>query len=154
MDKKKLVGLFFILVAIDQITKTIVTTQMDLFQRIEVIPGFFRLLYIRNTGAAFSILEGQMIFFYAISIVSFIIAYFLFKDAKSKLSYIATTMFVAGAFGNFVDRVIYQSVIDFFSFTFGTWNFAIFNFADIFITCGIGLLFIDHIIQAKKGMNK
>jgi len=151
MKKKNLVILFFVLVAIDQITKTIVTTQMNLFQQIQVIPGFFRIFYIRNTGAAFSILEGQMVFFYAVSVISFIIVYFLYKDAKTKLAYIATTGFLAGAVGNFIDRVIYQSVIDFFSFTFGNFNFAVFNFADIFITCSIALLFIDHILLYKKG---
>jgi signal peptidase II len=86
-----------------------------------------------------------MFFFYLITIISFIITYFLYKDAKTKFAFVATTIFLAGTIGNFIDRLLYKEVIDFFSFTFGSYNFAIFNVADIFITCGVVLLVIEHI---------
>ncbi|MDL2212314.1 signal peptidase II, partial [Erysipelotrichaceae bacterium OttesenSCG-928-M19] len=108
MKKKQIAIIVFILVTIDQLSKYLISTNMKLYQEIPIIDNFFSLLYIRNSGAAFSMLEGKTWFFYLITIIALVIVYYLYKASKNKLNIIACTILLAGILGNFIDRLIHQ----------------------------------------------
>lgn len=144
-----------ILVAIDQLTKYLTVQNIPLGEIVEVIPGIVSLTYIRNSGAAFSILEGQMWFFYIITIlvVAFLIYYMYTETKDNKILGYILALILAGALGNFIDRLLYQYVIDMIKLEF--IDFAIFNVADSYLTVGVILLIIytffeDKITEHKK----
>lgn len=150
MKKRYYFFIVIALLAIDQITKYLVSSNMVLYQEIPIIKNFFSLLYIRNDGAAFSMLGGQTWLFYIVTIIALIIVCFLYKSSDKKISLIATSILLAGILGNFIDRLLYKEVIDFFSFTFGSYNFAVFNVADSYIVIAIILFLIDTIFLEKR----
>jgi len=131
-----------IIVIVDQITKFLTVQNISLGESIEVIPGIFSLTYIQNTGAAWSILEGQMNFFYIITlIVVIMLIYFLHKEAKGEpLFALAISFMLGGALGNFIDRLHLQYVIDMFQLDF--ISFPIFNVADSALTVGVIIMLL------------
>ncbi len=141
-----------ILFIIDQITKLIVQKTMNLYDEINLIPNFFSLCYVKNTGAAFSILEDATLFLIIISVIFIILIDKMIKKEEqnlNKLSILSLGMIIGGIFGNLIDRILYRSVIDFISFQFGSYHFPVFNIADIGITVGVLLLVID-LLRGKK----
>ena len=142
-----ILGLF----GIDQITKFIVDSNMALGQSITIVDGFFNLTYVRNTGAGFSILEGQMTFFYVITLVALcFLLYLLFtSNNESKFYILSILMMIAGTLGNFYDRIVYQYVIDFLDFIIIGYDFPVFNFADICLTVGVGIYLLVYFIELK-----
>lgn len=145
-NRNKVYSVAIILLFFDQLSKLIIQRSMSLYQEIKIIPNFFSLCYVKNTGAAFSILEDATLFLIMLSIVFvLIIDKYIKKEVEtfSKLSIIAFGIIIGGIFGNLLDRVMYRSVIDFLSFQFGNYNFPIFNIADIGITVGVFILLID-----------
>lgn len=143
-----------IIVIIDQITKFLTVQNIPLGESIEVIPGIFSLTYIQNTGAAWSILEGQMAFFYVVTIIVVImLVYFLHKEAKGEPLFALSISFIlGGALGNFIDRLHLQYVIDMFQLDFIT--FPIFNIADSALTIGVIIMLVyvikDEFIEKDK----
>ncbi|HDT8096377.1 TPA: signal peptidase II, partial [Enterococcus faecalis] len=103
-----------LLVGLDQWSKYLTVQNISLGETKEFIPGFLSLTHLRNTGAAWSLLEGKMIFFYVITvIVSVVIIYLLIKNYKKSVWYSVGLSFVlAGAIGNFIDRVRLGYVVD------------------------------------------
>lgn len=148
--KTKYLIISVIAILFDQVTKFWITSNMELHQEIVIIDNFFSLFYIRNSGAAFSILEGQIIFFYITTIIGLAIVYFIFKTSTTKLSLLASSFLLGGIIGNFIDRVLYQEVIDFLRFTIFNKEFAIFNFADSFITIAVILFVLDMFVNKKE----
>jgi len=142
-----------VLVGIDQLIKYFTVQNIELGEVIELIPNVLSLTYIRNTGAAWSILEGQMIFFYIVTIVIVaILIYFLHTDGKnSKLFSISISFLLGGAIGNFIDRLAFEFVIDMFQLEF--ISFPIFNFADTSLTIGV-ILMIIHLVIDEVSMYK
>lgn len=140
-----------ILVVIDQVTKYLTVQNIELGQVVEFIPDFVSLTYIRNTGAAFSILEGQMWFFYIVTtVVIGVLIYYMYTEAKNdRVLGILLSLILAGAIGNFIDRLMLQYVVDMIKLEF--MDFAIFNVADSYLTVGVILLFIYTIYQERKG---
>lgn len=138
------------LVVIDQITKFLTVENLALHENIEFIPGFMSFTYIQNTGAAWSILEGQMWFFYLVTIiVSAVIIYFIYSEGKKDKIYgTILAIILAGTLGNFIDRLLYQYVIDMIKLDFIT--FPIFNLADSLLTVGVIALFIYSMYLDKK----
>lgn len=149
--RKREVLLILAVVALDQITKYAIEARLSLGQSIELIKGFFSLTYARNTGAAWSILTGQMTFFYIISIIALIVmTYFLFKtDKKENLQRMALALLIAGTLGNFIDRLMFQYVRDFLDFIIIGYDFPIFNVADISLNVAIGLLILEAILEGR-----
>ena len=146
----KWVVLVFIL---DQIFKILVQRTMNLYQEISIIPKFFSICYVRNSGAAFSILEDATLLLIVISVLFIIVIDKTIKKEEpnlNKLSILSLGMIIGGIFGNLIDRILYKSVIDFISFTFGSYHIPIFNIADIGITVGVLLLFIDYLRKDKN----
>ena len=109
--------------------------------------------YLENRGAAFGILQNNRFFFLilTIAIVGFLIYYFIKNYKKNnKFLNIAIAFIIAGALGNFYDRLFNAYVVDFIEFAFV--KFPVFNVADIFVTLGSGLLIIYMIFfdQGEK----
>lgn len=133
----------FVLVLFDQWTKLLAVRHLS-DGDIDVIAGVLQLHYLRNTGAAFSLLENKMGLFYIVTpVLCAIIAYLFFALPKVKkfLSLRIVLIFLfAGAVGNFIDRILYQSVVDFIYVSL--INFPVFNVADIYVTCSVFVLFI------------
>lgn len=149
MQKKEwklFAGLVFILplVYIDQWTKVLAETMLKNKADITLISGVLQLHYLENTGAAFSILENQMIFFYIITILLCGLMLWLYLslpyDRKYRVLHILLVFLIAGALGNFCDRIRYGYVVDFIYFSL--IHFPVFNVADIYVTCSVFVLFI------------
>lgn len=137
----------FIIIIIDQFTKYLTISSISLGEIIKVLPGILSFTYIQNTGAAWSILQGQMIFFYIVTIIVVcLLVYFLHNDAKgSPLLSTAIAFMIGGALGNFIDRLFHQFVIDMIRLEF--ISFPIFNVADMALTIGVTLMIIGVIYE-------
>lgn len=142
----------FILFLIDLVSKVIISTNLELNNSLVIIDDFFSLTYIKNYGAAFSILVNYRLLLIIVSIIVIILLIiFLIKNKlKTKLEFICYSLLFGGILGNLFDRVVYGYVIDFFDFTFFGYNFAIFNLADSFIVISIILLLFDSFRSDKK----
>lgn len=151
-NKKLIYTISLITVLLDQIIKYIVMSNMTLHQEIKLIPNFFSLYYLKNTGAAFSILGNKTIILILVSIFCLIIIKNAIKKLKrvNTLTIISLGIMTGGIIGNLFDRILYKSVIDYLSFNIFNYNFPVFNLADIGITVGAILLIIDLIIEEKE----
>ena len=149
------VFLVILLVTVDQFIKKIVDTEMEFNSIKPVIPGFFSLHYVRNTGSAFSLFAEKdwgIYFLSGMSLVLGILIFVLMLIAASrsmKLISFAFCLLASGALGNLVDRVWLKYVIDYLRFDFGTYTFPIFNFADICAVVGTILLICIIIFGSK-----
>ena len=116
----------------------------------QLIPGLISLTNIRNTGAAWSMLEGKMYFFYIVTAIAVIVLiYLFFKANKNQYLYRFSLLFLfAGTVGNAIDRFTRQFVIDMFNLEF--INFPIFNLADTYITVGVILLIVALLTADEK----
>ena len=137
---------------LDQIIKLLVTKNMNLFQEITIIPKFFSLYYLKNTGAAFSIFGNKILFLIIISIISLIVLKNYIEKLKrvTNLTIISLGIMLGGIMGNLFDRILYKSVIDYLSFEFFGYGFPIFNIADIGITVGVFLMLIEMLLEKKR----
>lgn len=129
-------------VVADILTKYAVTCNMSVGETVPLISGIFHLTYVRNTGAAFSILSGQRIFLILLPalVVLFLIIYIIAKKPENKLLLLSFSMIISGGIGNLIDRISLGYVIDFLDFRL--INFPVFNVADIWVTCGAALFII------------
>jgi len=146
-----------VIIGIDQLTKWIIVRTMELGERIPVIENFFYITSHRNSGAAWGILQGQMVFFYIITIIVVIdIIFYMQKYAKDdSLLAVSLSLLLGGAIGNFIDRLLHQEVVDFLDFYIFGYNFPIFNVADSSLTIGVILVIIATILdERKKGKKK
>ena len=149
-NKEEVYKITAILLMIDQIIKLWVNHFMNLYDEIKVIPHFFSIHYVKNTGAAFSILEDSTILLTIISVIVIVFLHKIIKEEKnlSKQKILSYGCILGGIFGNLIDRIIHHGVIDYLSFQFGKYDFPIFNFADISIVCGV--LFMIFILLREK----
>ena len=129
---------------IDLISKLIVGNFMNVQDSIIVISKFFNITYVRNTGAAWSILANStwLVILISVVIISMIVIYIYKNKPKYKIEKIGYSMVLGGALGNFMDRIIYGYVIDFLDFNILGYNYPIFNLADSFIFVGVLLIII------------
>jgi len=144
-------------VVIDQATKIWVHHSMALYSRIQIIPTFFDLHYIRNTGAAFGFLAHsnpsfRLPFFFGISIVAIGIILYLFHkmDESEFLVPVALSLVLGGAIGNLIDRIRMGEVVDFIYFHYKRFAWPAFNVADVAITLGVFLLILRMFFLDKK----
>ena len=152
--QKKLYGLSFIFVIIDQIIKYVISNNIILNTNITIIDKFFYLTNVHNDGAAFSILSGNVIFLILMTIISLVVIYFFFIKDKttSKIEKVFISMLLGGIIGNFIDRLIHGYVIDYLETLIFNYHFPIFNFADICIVLGIiGIMLVG--IKNNKSDN-
>jgi signal peptidase II len=139
-----------LLVAVDQVTKVLSQRFLMTAAPIVLIENFLQLNYLENRGASFGILQEQRMFFIVLTtvIIIGIIWYRLNNNRLTRLSKITLDFVMAGALGNYIDRIRLGYVIDMIDVNFWGWyDFPIFNFADIWIVCGTfflaGLIMLD-----------
>ena len=131
---------------LDQISKLWSVAALKPIRTMVILKNVLSLTYRENTGAAFSILENHTEFLTAITIIVTLAIVFIVVSGKIKNSVAEySLLFIAiGGIGNCIDRVFTGHVVDMFEFTF--INFAVFNVADIFVTCGSVLFIIIFIV--------
>lgn len=139
-----------LILATDQITKLLTVANIPLYSDINIIPGVVGLTYVRNDGAAFSMLEGQQWLFAVVFAV--FAAFIVWEFSKKRLPFSTFERFCivavfAGGLGNMIDRLRLGYVVDMIETKFMV--FPIFNVADIFITCGCIALMV-HMIFLNK----
>ena len=150
---QKIFNITAIILIIDQIIKIIIRSNLNEYQEIKIIKNFFSITFLKNTGAAFSILKNSALLLIIISVLFILlISKYIKKEEKNltKLDVYSYGIILGGIFGNLLDRIIHKGVIDYLSFRFFSYYFPVFNFADICITVGIALLIISTIINEKK----
>lgn len=139
-----------VIVGLDQLTKALVVANIPVGETVKALPGVFHLAHLHNTGAAFSMLEGGRWFFALICAAGLIVVAVLIKkkviQAPFELWCLAAIF--GGGIGNLVDRIRLGYVVDMFEVEF--MNFAVFNVADIFITCGAVALFVYVLFFDRK----
>ena len=130
------------LIALDQWVKFEIVKNIQLGEVKPFIPKIVSLTYLRNTGAAFSILENQQWLFAVITLVVIGAAiWYLSKHIKGSVWLLsALSLIIAGGIGNFIDRMRQGFVVDMFQLDF--INFAIFNVADSYLTIGVLVLIV------------
>ena len=146
-----------LLVFADQISKILIRINMSLYESIPVITNFFNLTYVTNDGMAFGINFPFGI--YIFSTISLIFTVFLFWylwTIKEEGIVIRTgvALIIAGAVGNLIDRIFLGSVVDFLDFVIGNYHWYVFNFADSYVTIGMGFILYDSFFLEPKKENK
>jgi signal peptidase II len=143
-----------LVLVLDQVTKLAVTGSLVAYHDVIPVTGFFNLVHVHNTGAAFSLLADQpgwqRAFFVALaSVAAAVILYLLRKTRGQSRFSAALALILGGAVGNLMDRVRYGHVIDFLDFHVGGWHWPAFNVADAAITVGAVLLVWDGFRKGK-----
>lgn len=141
-----------ILVFLDQFTKHLVVLHLKDQPPYVLIKQVFQLEYLENRGAAFGVLQNQRIFFYISVIVITIAVIWFYRHVPMEKKYlplrICAVLILSGAFGNCIDRIRLNYVVDFFYFKL--IDFPIFNVADIYVTVAAFLLVILILIYYKE----
>ena len=139
-----------LLVAADQGIKAWATAQLMPVGVMAVLPGIVELRYILNDGMAFSMLAGkQEILIGVTSLMLIGVLVWLLRGKMPPLERVAWTLVLGGGIGNLIDRVLNGVVVDYINVLF--MNFAVFNFADICVCCGVGLLILSILLDGRHG---
>lgn len=151
---KRKVSIFIsilLLILLDQAVKGYVVKEIPLGDMRRFIPKVVSLTYLKNSGAAFSMLENQQWFFTIITLIAMGAAFvYLYRHIKGSIwLLLGLTLIISGGIGNFIDRLRQGFVVDMFHLDF--MNFAIFNVADIYLTIGVGLLLIYLLREESHG---
>lgn len=151
---KKFLALIWVvvLVIIDQYTKFLAKTNLENKDPITIIKDVFELHYLENTGAAFGMLQDQIVFFLIITIITILAILYLyakipFEKHYTPLRYILIFI-IAGATGNCIDRVVNRYVVDFLYFKL--IDFPIFNVADCYVSVSAVLLVLLFLFYYKE----
>lgn len=148
---RKIFAVSVITLFIDQITKIIIPIFLKVGEKTTIIKNFFSIYFIENYGAAWSIFDYKVEILIVASIVSLIILVrYMYNFKTNKRNNIAFGFVIGGIFGNLIDRVFLGYVRDFLSFKIASYQYPIFNFADVAIVLGVFLL----IIAILKGEDK
>ncbi len=153
------------LLLVDQITKWLVLQQIPFGTEVSVIPGFFSLVHVTNTGAAFGLFQNSNLFFVGLAVAALIALFYLLirdsltSDPKKRLrllTKIALSLLTAGVLGNLIDRLLRGSVVDFLNFYIHEYVWPSFNVADSCICVAAGLLILGSFLNRpeKLTMNR
>ncbi|VED92080.1 lipoprotein signal peptidase [Streptococcus equinus] len=142
-----------VLIVLDQLSKLWIVNHIPLNTIHKFLPGIFSLTYLRNYGAAFSILQNQQWFF---TVITFAVVgaacYYFIKNLQGNFWLLfGLLLIISGGLGNFIDRVRLGYVVDMVHLDF--MNFAIFNVADSYLTVGVIILFITLWKEEENGIN-
>ena len=142
------------LVGIDQGLKYWAVQVLQPAGQLPLIPHVIDLRFVLNNGAAFGMLAGKQTFLQLITAAALLglLIYLLVKKPESKLEYAAFLLIFAGGVGNLIDRVLNGEVVDYINLLF--MDFAVFNFADILVCVGVGLLFLALLVPELKKLGK
>ncbi|HEM6339026.1 TPA: signal peptidase II [Streptococcus suis] len=141
-----------VLIVLDQLVKTWTVANIALDTVEPFLPGFMSLAYLRNYGAAWSILQNQQWFFTIVTIaaVTGLIWYYIKQIQGNIWTLFSLSLMIAGALGNFIDRIRLGYVVDMFHLDF--ISFPVFNVADICLSVGVGILFICIMKEENNGI--
>ena len=140
----------FAIVAADQFTKYITVTNIDLYGKADFIPGILGFTYVQNTGAAFSSFSGmQWLFVLVFALFTVLLVWQFWKKPMPFRPFEnwCLVAIYAGGLGNMIDRLSLGYVVDMIEVLF--FDFAVFNVADCFITCGTFALIISLLFFNK-----
>jgi len=151
------VSIFLVLLGLDQLTKHLIVSSMQMYQAHQIIPGFFNLVYVTNKGAAFSMLASvesplRHYFFVTVNSAAFLgLSIAAWKMKSQHVLYrVSFALIAAGAVGNLIDRFRFGAVVDFLDFHVGDYHWPAFNVADSSICVGVAVLFVLNIIEIGK----
>jgi signal peptidase II len=137
-------------ILLDLWTKALVLARIDLHETVPIIPSFFQLVHVRNTGAAFGIganassrLVPLLLNLGAIAVFCVVVVYALRSAVSDRLLQTGLHLILGGAIGNLLDRFRFGYVVDFLDVYVGNHHWPAFNIADSAICIGIALLFLD-----------
>ncbi|MGM9991863.1 MAG: signal peptidase II [Candidatus Bruticola sp.] len=144
MTRLNLFIIAILVVAADLATKYLVYTRMALHETIKLPVGFLQLTYVQNFGGAFGIFPHQRIFFICAALASIFCVLYFFNEIREmgRICFTAAALLLGGSIGNLIDRIRFGYVVDFLDLRW--WP--VFNIADIALTVGVALLFIDLIV--------
>ena len=138
------------IVALDQATKALVKARLPLHESVAVIPGFFDLTHVRNTGAAFGMLDNTsfaykpaLMVIVALVALGAVASYALTLPATQRIARFGLALILGGAIGNLIDRAAMGYVVDFVDVYWRGVHFWAFNVADSAITVGVALMLLD-----------
>ena len=145
-----------IILMLDQFIKIIINRYISLGSSVPVIPNFFSIMNLKNTGAAFSILEDSTVLLVIISVIVIVLLDRSIKKISKfeVLEEISLGLIMGGIFGNLIDRIIHHGVIDYLSFKIFGYSFPVFNLADMAIVIGVGLYLIEIIKDKERIRSK
>lgn len=132
--------IILLIIAVDQFTKWLVLSSFRMFESRVLIEGFLSLTRRFNTGAAWSLFEGQIGFLLIVTIVALGLFVWLLKDALTKRAawqWIGLSVMIGGTLGNLIDRLRFGGVVDFIDVLIFTYDFPVFNVADSALTLGL-----------------
>ncbi len=150
LGMKKSIGyiLMVVVVIIDLLTKHWITSTLKVNQAVEIIPNFFWLTNVQNTGAAWSILRNQTWILTIISLLATVGLFYLYQTkAKTFWQELGLALMVAGTFGNLIDRMFLGAVRDFLSFNIFGYMWPVFNVADMALVIGVGCIILDMVVN-------
>ena len=138
------------IVVLDQATKALVKARLPLHESVTVIPGFFDLTHVRNTGAAFGMLNNiefaykpVVMVLVALVALGAVASYALTLPATQRVARFGLALILGGAIGNLIDRATMGYVVDFVDVYWRGVHFWAFNVADSAITVGVALMLLD-----------
>lgn len=138
------------IVLLDQATKALIKAKLPLHESVTVIPGFFDLTHVRNTGAAFGMLDNTdfpykpaLMVLVALVALGAVASYALTLPATQRIARLGLALILGGAVGNLIDRATMGYVVDFADVYFRGVHFWAFNVADSAITVGVVLMLLD-----------
>lgn len=141
-----------LVLVVDQVTKALIRQALPEHTSVSIIPGFLDLTHVRNTGAAFGILNTADFPFKAVVIpliaTAALVAVGLYSSSLAhhqRAARIGLALIIGGAAGNLIDRVLVGSVVDFVDVYWRTYHFWAFNVADSAITIGVSIMILDMI---------
>lgn len=146
----KWIWIAVVVVILDQLTKYIASTSLEMHQPIAVMP-MFNWTLMHNTGAAFSFLANesgwQRWFFAVIAVVVSVVIVLWIKrlEQHEKWQAAALALILGGAVGNVIDRIYLGYVVDFIQVYYQQWYWPAFNVADSAISIGVAMIIIDSI---------
>ena len=136
-------------VVLDQLSKWWLMTTFNLFESRPVIDGFFNLVFVTNSGAAFGLLAGpqvwwRQLFFVSVAVLAIgvLIGAYRHYRLQGTIWVVAIGLVAGGAVGNLIDRLRFGAVIDFLDFYVKSYHWPAFNVADSAITVGVGLFLL------------
>jgi len=145
-------------VVLDQISKRVVASVLQLHDSREIVGGLLSLTHVRNRGAAFGFLSNaelpyQSVLFAALSVLALgaIAVYAIKLPASQGWPQVALALIMGGAVGNLIDRLAYGYVIDFVDVYWRSYHWPAFNVADSCISVGVGMLILDLLRAPAEG---
>lgn len=140
-----------IVLIVDQGSKFFIDAHPAFWNRV-LIPGFFHLTYVKNTGMAWSLLSGQQGFLCLVAAIAIgLMLWYLITREPGRWVSSALGLMIGGAAGNMLDRLLLGSVRDFLDFYIFGYDFPIFNLADTALTIGVIMLMIAALKDEEKG---